>query len=691
MSLTRREFIRTAAALGATAMWGRADASPSGVTWHERREFFPEGVASGDPDNHSILLWARREPGNQATPQRLVVELSRDREFNRVVAQTHTQVSAASDWTCRVLVGGLQPSTEYWYRFTDSAGNGSRIGRTRTAPAEDDTRPVRFVFVSCQNANQGAQNAYRRMIFEDERAAEIDRLGFVLHLGDFIYEIVWYPEDRPQGMYDRRLRDIVRYEHGEKFRDFHIPTTVSDYRAIYRAYLHDPDLQDARARWPFVNMWDNHEFSWKGWQSLEKFDGKTLPRQTRKVAANQAFFEYQPARLTRPTGLSLERFNPPVVVDAPISHFDEHGMGIEPNNRAALDSLTGYRSLRWGRNVELIVTDQRSYRSEEPLDRDEAQAFVSADFPELVPEEAMEILDAGRIYNNGNAPASIRYGDAQVANFARNSPPQTILGFEQKKWFLERLKNSKATWKVWGNTTATLDMRADPQNLPSSLTRPWPGAAYAGFGGGDHSSAFVERAEIYDFVAEHGITGFATIAGDRHSFWAGLAAKALPPKHFNPVGIAFVTGSISAPTMLEAIEHSFPKEHPLRPLFLGQAPYDREPQPTVNLLLRHGVSSCLEYARSGDMDKALQVSNPDLSPHASFVDMGGHGYAVVRATSAAFEVEFVCIPRPLERSMSADGGALRYRAISRTGLWAKGQSPKIETRVLQGNPKFSIG
>jgi hypothetical protein len=34
----------------------------------------------------------------------------------------------------------------------------------------------------------------------------------VLHLGAFIYEIVWYPEDRPQGMYDRRLRDIVRYE-----------------------------------------------------------------------------------------------------------------------------------------------------------------------------------------------------------------------------------------------------------------------------------------------------------------------------------------------------------------------------------------------------------------------------------------------------------------------------------------------
>ena len=59
----------------------------------------------------------------------------------------------------------------------------------------------------------------------------------------------------------------------------------------YRAYLGDPDLQDARARWPFVNMWDNHEFSWLGWQSLQKFEGKTRPAQARKVAANQAFFE----------------------------------------------------------------------------------------------------------------------------------------------------------------------------------------------------------------------------------------------------------------------------------------------------------------------------------------------------------------------------------------------------------------
>jgi len=171
---------------------------------------------------------------------------------------------------------------------------------------------VAFAFVSCQNVNQGAQNAYRRMIFEDQRAAEADRLGFVLHLGDFIYELVWYPEDRPQGMYDRRLRDIVSLSGGrKKFATFTFLRTLDGYRAVYRAYLHDPDLQDARARWPFVNMWDNHEFSWLGWQSLQKFQGKTRPAQTRKVAANEAFFEYQPARMSRPNGNSLQRFSPP--------------------------------------------------------------------------------------------------------------------------------------------------------------------------------------------------------------------------------------------------------------------------------------------------------------------------------------------------------------------------------------------
>ena len=691
-NITRRVFLEMAAAIGATAVWGEAFASPSATGWRERRELFPEGVASGDPDPGSVLLWTRYPQTTKDSIAELQVEVARDQAFTGVVANTRIHVSAVSDWTCRVLVGGLKPATTYWYRFLDKDGNGSRIGRTITAPTSDDPRPVSFVFVSCQNANQGAQNAYRRMIFEDERAAEADQLGFVLHLGDFIYELVWYPPDRPQGMYDRRLRDIVRYPNGEKIRDFHIPTTLEDYRAVYRAYLHDPDLQDARARWPFVNMWDNHEFSWLGWQSLEIFGGKNLPAQTRKVAANQAFFEFQPARISKPSGPSLDQFNPPKVIDAPITKFDDHGLGLEPNNLAAIGSLKGYRALRWGRNTELIITDQRSYRSEEPTGMPEAKALASDDFPEMIPQEAMEILDAARSYNNGRPPATIRSttGAVDVPNIWKDRPPQTVLGAEQKAWFLDRLKNSAATWKIWGNTTATLEMRADPQNLPAGITKPWPWSGYAGFGLADWSTAYTEKGEICDFVGKHGITGFTTIAGDRHSFWAGLAAKSLPPDRFAPVGIAFVTGSISAPTVLEALEYLLPKDLPLRALYFAQGPNDLKPQPTFNMLLRHGVKSCLEYAKSGDVEKARKLSNPDLSPHVSFVDMGGHGYAIVRTTSEAIETEFVCIPRPLERSESEDGGPLAYRVTHRTKLWRKGESPHLETKILEGNPKFSI-
>lgn len=687
--MRRRRFLELAAAFGAVAVWGGGCMGLKARPWRERRDLFPEGVASGDPDAESVLLWTRRPPAAASASTSLVVEVAEDEAFERLVASTPVTLSADADWTCRVLVGGLRPATVYWYRFTDEQGDGSRVGRTVTAPAPGDRRPVKFAFVSCQNVNQGAQNAFRRMIFEDERAEPAERLFFVLHLGDFIYEIVWYPEDRPQGMYDRRLRDILRYEHGEKVADFHVPATVDDYRAVYRAYLHDPDLQDARARWPFVAMWDNHEFSWKGWQSFLDLDGVTRPAQTRKVAANQAWFEYQPARVARPGDPSLERFEPPAVTDAPIEAFDDDGLGQEPNNLAAITSLKAYRALSWGAHVDLLITDQHSFRSREPSGREEAGPLWHPDFPQLFPQEAMEVLDAGRAHGGGRPPATIRFGDRELPNFRRDEAPQTVLGAEQKAWFLDRLRRSSATWKVWGCSLGTLDWRADPQHLPPGLTRPWPGTGYAGFGGGDHSAAYTERGEIYDLVRGAGITGFATVAGDRHSFWAGLAAKALPPAAFEPVGIAFITGSVSAPGLVEAFEHRFPNPHPLRLLFLAEPPGRARPEPAVNLLLRHGVRSCLAYQETGDLARAHAASNPELSPHLSFVDMGGHGYSTVRASGEDFETEFVCIPRPLERSESPDGGPLRYRVRHRARLWRAGERPRLEQAVLEGDPGLS--
>jgi alkaline phosphatase D len=196
----------------------------------------------------------------------------------------------------------------------------------------------------------------------------------------------------------------------------------------------------------------------------------------------------------------------------------------------------------------------------------------------------------------------------------------------------------------------------------------------------------VERAEIYDLVKRNGITGFATISGDRHSFWAGFAASALPPKQFEPVGVAFVVGSISAPGIVEALEHALPKDHPLYGLYLTPG----KPQAVVNLLMHHGVRTCLEYGRTGDIAAARRVSNPELAPHLKFLDLAGHGYAVVRASAEMLECEFVCIERPLERAERADGGPLRYRVVHRSRLWARGARPELTQELLEGNADLSI-
>src|SRR6478609_5324290 len=123
---SRRAFLASAAALGVSACVARPSAAPSLLGWSERRDLYPEGVASGDPLPDSVILWTRR-PLKEGARAELTVEVATDRAFEQVVATTRAAILAESDWTCRVLVGGLQPRTVYWYRFIDDAGNGSRV------------------------------------------------------------------------------------------------------------------------------------------------------------------------------------------------------------------------------------------------------------------------------------------------------------------------------------------------------------------------------------------------------------------------------------------------------------------------------------------------------------------------------------------------------------------------------------
>jgi alkaline phosphatase D len=318
------------------------------------------------------------------------------------------------------------------------------------------------------------------------------------------------------------------------------------------------------------------------------------------------------------------------------------------------------------------------------MDRPEAVPFQARQFPYVLPQDVVEVLDAGRAYNNGAPPETIRFNGADLPNPRKSASPQSMLGAAQKAWFLDRLRASNTTWKIWGNSVGMLEWRIDFQNLPKEIGPQWPASGYAQLGSDDWTGYRTERAEILDVVRRERITGLISIAGDRHSFQAGIVSASLLPKRFAPVAAEFITGSVSAPGLFEAAEYGLPKDHPLRAIYLYQPASEARVRPAVNVSMMHGVRASLALQRTGDMRQAIAERNPEVAPHLSFMDAGAHGYSVVRAGADEIEVEFVCIPRPLERSESADGGPVTYRVAHRVKRWGNGGAPRLERTSLEG-------
>lgn len=50
--------------------------------------------------------------------------------------------------------------------------------------------------------------------------------------------------------------------------------------------------------------------------------------------------------------------------------------------------------------------------------------------------------------------------------------------------------------------------------------------------------------------------------------------------------------------------------------------------------------------------------------------LGGHGYGVVSVDTSRMLTDFVCIPRPIKRAATPDGGPLRFRCVRPTQPWA---------------------
>ncbi|MEZ5909658.1 MAG: alkaline phosphatase D family protein [Hyphomicrobiaceae bacterium] len=324
LTLTRRQIVQgLGVGLGVTlanlALSHRLLAGPRLIA-----NPFTLGVASGDPAADGFVIWTRLAPkplepeGGMA---REAVEVkwtvAADEAMRRPIRSGIAVARPQASHTVHVEVGGLEPGREYFYRF-EVAGHQSTQGRARTFPVAGREGQVRFGSAGCQRYEDGLFTAWRRI-------AE-DRLDFIVHYGDYIYEYKAISEKAKAS----RKRPVIRDMPGMPGKCL----TLEDFRNRYAIYKLDPDLQAAHAASTFISSFDDHEVEndWAGFVSRKR-DVTRADFARRREAAFRAWYEHMPLRA--------------------------------PQTPRGPDILA-YRRLRIGQLVQLDILDTRQHRSPQP-------------------------------------------------------------------------------------------------------------------------------------------------------------------------------------------------------------------------------------------------------------------------------------------------------------------------------------
>ena len=237
---------------------------------------FYHGVASGDPLHDRVIIWTRVTPDEINNDSiRVNWRIATDTMIFDVVNSGYFYTKQERDYTVKVDVTGLNPSTCYYYDF-EVDGKFSVPGRAITADLGDNEN-VRFAVVSCSNYEYGYFNVYSAL-------AERNDVNAVLHLGDYIYEYA-------TGGYSANIAN-------RSHEPAHEIVTLDDYRLRYSHYHLDTDLQRIHQQYPFICVWDDHESANDSWlDGAENHDPATQGNWIdRKNNAKKAYFEWLPIR-----------------------------------------------------------------------------------------------------------------------------------------------------------------------------------------------------------------------------------------------------------------------------------------------------------------------------------------------------------------------------------------------------------
>ena len=307
--------------------------APGIVTSDKMRPKIPYGVASGDVNANSAVIWSRSDK-----PARMIVDYAMNQSFKdarRIIGPAALEVS---DFTARINLNNLPSGEQLFYRviFQDLNNNNTYsapyLGNLRTPSEENDI----FFAWSGDTAGQGwgINPDFEGMkIYETIRKLKPD---FFIHSGDYIYA-------------DGPLETEVKLDDGSMWKNIVTPEkskvaeTLKEFRGNYVYNLLDENIKRFNAEIPQLVQWDDHETvnNWYPGKMLDDDDRYKIKSVSLLAArAKQAFMEYTPIR-------------------------------FDPNDPERI-----YRSYKYGSNLEVFMLDKRSYRGANSPNR---QQQVSAE------------------------------------------------------------------------------------------------------------------------------------------------------------------------------------------------------------------------------------------------------------------------------------------------------------------------